>query len=551
MATIKKLNKNDYYNGNRLLKADGVDTEYNIDQIEEYKKCSKDPIYFIRKYVKIVHVDKGIVLFNLYGYQERIIKAYHENRKVIVKSCRQSGKTQTTAAYFLWLIIFHSETVIAIMANKAALAREILSRIQFSYENLPFWLQPGVKEWNKGSITLSNNSKILTSATSPNAARGNSAKILYIDELGFIPSGIAEEFLASVFPIISSGTETKIFLSSTPKGMNTFYKMWSEAEKGINGFVPVEAHWYENPNRDEVWLEDQRKTLGEVKFNQEILTQFLGSSKTLLSGVCLSRLVYENPIFEKDSLAIFEDPIKDHSYVCSVDTSRGQHLDYSAFIIVDITQLPYRIVSTYKNNQISPMSYPFLISQVAKKYNDAHILVEVNDIGGQVSDTLFYEFEYENMYFTYKDEISEGANQGYPGIRTTKKVKSVGCSNLKDLIEGDQLIINSVDILSELSVFVQKGASYAAEDTEINDDLTACCFLFAYLTKQPIFSDLTNTNIRSILAAKTEAHITENMIPFGHINTGNDAEEVELFDIPKDHPDAWIFANYLDEELTD
>jgi hypothetical protein len=526
------------YLNNPNLKTVGIELEYTPEQINEYVKCSTDPIYFIKKYVKVVHVDHGTVPFNLYGYQERIIDAYHNNRKVVVLAPRQMGKTVCTAAYFLWVVLFNADKKVAILANKAAIAREILAKIQYAYENLPMWLQQGVTTWNKGSISLENNSGIIASATSPNAIRGMSCSHIYCDEIAFVPKNIAEEFMTSVFPVISSGKTTKIFISSTPRGMNIFNKMWQEAKQGISGFVPIEVTWNENPTRDQDWLIDQRKNLGEVKFNQEVMCAFQGSSNTLLTGVALSNITTIDPVFQKDNLKVFFEPIKDHAYVCTVDTSRGQHLDFSAFVVFDITHLPYKVVATFKDNTISPMAYPFLILQVCQKYNNAHILVESNDIGEMVSSTLFYEYEYENMYFTYKDELSEG--RGYPGIRTTKKVKSVGCSTLKDLIEGDQLIINSDDIHQELSVFIQKGTSYAADSGE-HDDLVMCCVLFSYLTKQSLFLDLTNTNIRAIISKKTEQYISDNMIPFGIIDDGSEIMSPQ-FDVPIDSVDNWMFA---------
>lgn len=548
MATKKKESLQTYL-GNRNLKAAGVKIEFTKEQLDEYIKCSNDPIYFIKKYVKVVHVDRGTVPFALYDYQERIINAYHNNRKVVVLAPRQMGKTVSTAAYFLWVVLFNSDKNVAILANKAVVAREILSKIQYAYECLPKWLQQGVLEWNKGSIELENRSSIITAATSPNAIRGFACSHIYVDELAFVPPNIAEEFMTSVFPVISSGKETKIFLSSTPKGMNIFHKQWIEAKQGVSGFVPVEVTWDENPTRDNAWLADQLKNLGELKFNQEVLCAFNGSSKSLISGSKLGSIATISPIHSKDHLDTFKEPIKGHSYVCVVDTSRGQHLDYSAFVVFDITELPYTVVATYKHNQISPMAYPYLIRQVCTKYNDAHTLVEINDIGGQVADTLFYEYEYENMYFTYKDELNEG--KGFPGVRTTKKLKAIGCSNLKDLIENDQLLIMSHSILEELSVFVQKGASFAAENESINDDLTACCFLFAWLTKQPLFAELTDTNIRAIISKKTDEYIAENMVPLGYLVTAKEPQSIfsnELDTIKFPTLEEWVFSDLADPD---
>ena len=460
------------YNGQQNLKASGVQISFTAEQVDEWIKCSQDPIYFIKKYVKVIHVDRGTVPFALYDFQEDIIRTYHENRKAVILTARQMGKTITTAAYFLWVILFNSDKNIAILANKAAMAREILSRIQFSYENLPFWIQQGVVEWNKGSIKLDNSSKIFTAATSPNAIRGQACTHVYVDEIAFIPNNIAEEFMTSVFPVLSSGTTTKIFISSTPKGMNMFYKIWVDANAGRNGFVPVNIPWSAHPARDQAWYDEQVKNLGPVKTAQEIDCAFHGSSKTLISGEKLATIPFFDPKFISGSLKMYEPPIKGHAYACTVDTSRGQQLDFSAFVIFDITTTPYRVVATYKDNTIGLTTYPFMIMNTVKQYNDAYCLIEINDAGQEIANTMFYEFEYPNVYFTVKENVTEG--NGYPGVRTTKRVKSVGCAVLKELVEGEQLILNSFDIIQEFNVFEQKGASYQASDTNINDDLTTC-----------------------------------------------------------------------------
>lgn len=510
--------KNTTYLNNPSLKAVGVQVEYTDFQLKEYVKCSTDPIYFIENYIKVVSLDHGAVLCKLYPYQKRTILAIHNNRMILAKLFRQAGKSTVCAAYIAWYILFNEFKTAAILANKASIAKEIFSRIQFMLECLPKWLSQGVVEWNKTSLELENGSKCFCAASSPSSIRGKSINLLLCDEFAHLSNNLSEEFISSVFPTISASQESKLIIVSTPKGLNAFRKLWVDAENGLNGFVTCDGHWTEHPDRTQKWADDQRAILGELKYNQEVLTQFLGSSKSLISGSKLGVIDTHPPLSSKDSLSIFKEPVDGHSYVCVVDTSRGQHLDYSAFVVFDITELPYTVAVTYKNNQISPMTYPYLIRQVCTKYNDAHTLVEINDIGGQVADTLFYEYEYENMYFTFKDELNEG--KGFPGIRTTKKVKSIGCSNLKDLIESDQLLIMSHDILAELSVFVQKGVSYAAEDETINDDLTACCFLFAWLTKQPLFAELTDTNIRAIIAKKNEEYIAENMVPLGYIIDG-------------------------------
>lgn len=539
--------KNTTYLNNPSLKAVGVTVEYTEFQFKEYARCAADPIYFIENYIKVVSLDHGAVLCKLYPYQKRTILAIHNNRMILAKLFRQAGKSTVCAAYIAWYILFNEFKTAAILANKASIAKEIFSRIQFMLECLPKWLSQGVVEWNKTSLELENGSKCFCAASSPSSIRGKSINLLLCDEFAHLSNNLSEEFISSVFPTISASQESKLIIVSTPKGLNAFHKLWVDAENGLNGFVTCDGHWTEHPDRNQKWADDQRAILGELKYNQEVLTKFLGSSKSLISGAKLGSIATVPPIYEKDSLSVYTEPVNGHSYVCVVDTSRGQHLDYSAFVIFDITELPYNVVVTYKNNEISSMSYPFLIRRLCERYFDAHMLIEINDIGGQVADTLFYEYEYENMYFTYKDELNEG--KGFPGVRTTKKVKSIGCSNLKDLIESDQLLIHSHAILEELSVFVQKGTSYAAENESINDDLTACCFLFAWLTKQPLFSELTDTNIRAIISRKTEEYILENMVPIGWLIDGR--EEISDFsnelDVRKyDTIDKWVFSDLPD-----
>lgn len=532
--------KPQFYNNNPNLKAEGVVTEFTKHQIDEYIKCSKDPIYFLETYAKIVSLDDGIVPFVPFEYQKRFITAIHENRLVCARMARQLGKSTICAGYIAWFILFNDNQKAAILANKQSIAQEIFSRVKFIIENLPLWLQKGIKKWAETRIKFDNGSSCFCAATSPSAVRGDSISLILLDEFAFLNPKLADTFIASVFPTISSSKKAKMMIVSTPNGLNHYYKIWKDASEGKNNFVTVDAKWYENPNRDEEWAKRELIALGPVRYAQEVDCNFASSSYTLISGAKLTTLTTRDPIFEKDNLKIYINPEENRSYACTVDTSEGIHQDYSAFVVFDITQLPYKVVATYKDNTISSLVYPELIVKVCQKYNNAYVLIETNSVGITVANCIFYEKEYEYVYFTLKEDINEG--QGFPGIRTTKKVKAIGTACLRDLIEQDQLEINSQDIIQELSVFVQKGTSYASsEPNGVNDDLTSCLWLFAYLTKQPIFSDLTNTNIRAILAQKTENYILENMIPFGHIDIGQEESQIQ-FDMPKDHPDSWIFA---------
>lgn len=509
------------YRSNPNLRPAGTVIQYEEEQIAEYVKCKFDPIYFIKTYVKIVHVDRGLISFELYPFQERLIRTFHENRLIISMQPRQYGKTQTTAAFLLHHIIFNDNKLVAILANKALIAREILARVQLAYENLPKWLQQGILTWNKGSIELENGSKIIAASTSATAIRGLSVSLLYLDEFAFVENNSAEEFFTSVYPTISSGKKTKIIMSSTPNGFNHFYKFWNEAEEGINGFRPFRVHWHEHPERDEEWFKMQKAVLGEMKFSQEVLCEFLGSSMTLLSGSTLARLTYKQPIHifkDVPGLRIYEDPKPNRSYVMTVDVSRGRHLDYSAFVVWDISTQPYTQAATYYNSEIPPMLYPSIIFNVGRKYNDAFILVEINDIGEQVANILYYELEYENMFWTKSEILGKiGSNNPYPGIRTTKKTKRIGCANLKDMIDNNQMIISDFTFIQELATFVQsKTGSYEA-DEGFHDDLVACGWLFAWMTVQTFFKDLTDSDIRLKMHEKNIQQLEEELTPFGFI----------------------------------
>jgi len=528
------------FRGNQNLKQIGEKLYFTEHQVQEYAKCSQDPIYFLENYGKIVAVGKGVVPFKLFVYQKRMIHAILNNRKIIGKIGRQMGKSQIVAGYFAWFVLFGGKnTHSAILANKMAVAKEIFSRVQFIIENCPKWLQQGVAEWNKTSLTLENGSTVFCSATSPSAIRGFSLDAIFCDEFAHLSSNLADEFIASVFPTISSSDTAKLIIVSTPKGLNHFAKIYIDAESGKNGFAKVNAEWYENPGRDQAWLDNQRAELGELKFQQEVMTNFNSSSNTLVQGSKIASLVSINPIRTLPNLKEYFNPIPDHQYVMTVDVSRGANLDYSTFTIFDISTMPYEVVSTFRDNTISTLVFPEIIFKSATKYNAAFVLIETNDLGQQVADTLFYDLEYENVYMTVKEEIKEGGGKNSaPGCRTTTRTKAVGCDILKGLIENDSLMVNDAETITEFSTFIRKGKSYCADDQK-HDDMVMTHVMFAYLTTQPVFKDLFDYSLREQLYKRQLQDIDEQMLPLGYVNRGDSSKELETMVIGNDVWQEW------------
>lgn len=513
------------YLGNPLLKKARKQIAWTNEMLQEYLRCAQDPIYFAEKYIQIVHVDRGLIPIELYDYQKEIITKVTNNRRVTVCTSRQAGKTTTAAAIILHYILFNDHKTVALLANKGDAAREILDRVKLSYESLPDWLQQGVVEWNKGSIELENGCKVLAAATSSSAIRGKSISLLYIDEAAFVENW--DEFFASVFPTISSGDTTKILFTSTPNGLNHFYKTCMGALEGSNGYQYIEVPWQMVPGRGEEW---RQETLAAMdfdleKFAQEFECAWQGSSGTLISGACLKTLVPLNTIAEHQGLKQYFKAEPSNKYVIIADVSRGRGLDYSAFSIIDITQMPYQQVCTYRDNMVTPLDYAGVLHRMSKMYNNAVILVETNDIGGQVVDSLHYDYDCENIVYTENagargKRISSGFGNAERGVRTTVTVKAVGCSMLKLLIEQRQLIVNDHDTIYELSRFSRRGKSYEAEKGH-HDDLVMGLVLFAWMTDQQYFKDLTDINTLLKLRERTEEQMENDLVPFGAIDTGH------------------------------
>ena len=518
------------YLGNPNLKRANTQIQFTEEQVVEFLKCKDDPVYFALNYIKIVSLDEGEVPFKLYPFQEKLVRRFHENRFNICKMPRQTGKSTTCVSYLLHYALFNANVNIAILANKASTARDLLNRLQFAYEKLPKWMQQGILVYNKGSMELENGSKIIAASTSASAVRGGSYNIIFLDEFAFIPNHIAEQFFASVYPTISSGKNTKVIMVSTPHGMNHFYRYWHDAERGENEYVPTEVHWSEVPGRDAVWKEQTIKNTSESQFRVEFECEFLGSVDTLIAPSKLKAMVYENPSTQNAGLDVYEQPKDNHDYLITVDVARGVGFDYSAFVVVDITEFPHRLVAKYRNNEIKPMLFPNIIWQVGKNYNNAYILCEVNDIGDQVASIIQYDLEYQNLLMcSMRGRAGQVVGQGFSGKKTqlgvkmSKTVKKVGSLNLKTMIEGDKVLINDYDIISELTTFISKSNSFEAEEG-CNDDLAMCLVIYAWLVAQDYFKELTDQDVRKRLYEEQKNQIEQDMAPFGFIDDGLDSD---------------------------
>ena len=557
------MNNNNGYNGNSSLKRIGIDFSYTEEQVLEIAKCVKDPIYFIDNYCYIVTLDHGIQPFKLYDCQKTKIKLIHDNRKVILMEGRQQGKTTSAAAYILWYTLFQDNKSVAVLANKSATAREIMSRYQLMFEYLPPWMQQGIRTWNKGDIELENGSIVFTSATTAAGIRGKSVNLLYIDEAAIIPNTVADAFFTAVYPVISAGQTTKILITSTPLGYNHFWKFWNDAINKNNDFVPMYIPYWEIPGRDEKWALEQKRQLGDLKYNQEVLCKFLGSSLTLINSDTIEYMTTCPTVYSKDGLDLYEYPIngqrdedeklvtKPHTYVIVADTAKGVGGDYSAFVIVDITEVPYKLVGKFRDNKIAPMLYPTVIHKIAKDYNNAYVMIEVNS-SEQVAHIMHNELEYDNIIFVNRDTkkgqvVSGGFGGGKTqlGVQTDKRVKRIGCFTFKALVEEKKLLIMDADTISEISTFIQVRDSYAADDG-YHDDLVMPLVLFSWLTTNSYFKELNNVNIREAMYQERIKQIEEDVIPFGFIQNGLEEEFVV------DSGDVWkpeIPAGYLSSNL--
>lgn len=521
------LNQNDAYLGNPNVKRDGINQEWTPDLVREYAKCMKDPVYFAEKYIKVISLDRGLVPFELYPYQKNMFGHFNENRFNIVLACRQSGKSISACAYLIWFALFHSEKTIAILANKGATAREMLSRITLMLENIPFFLQPGCKALNKGSIEFSNNSRIIAAATSGSSIRGMSVNLLYLDEFAFVER--ATEFYTSTYPVVSAGKDTKVIITSTANGIgNMFHKIWEGAVQGVNEFKSFRVDWWDVPGRDDTWKEETIRNTSQLQFDQEFGNTFFGTGDTLINAETLMGLRAARPkrVLENGNLLVYKETEKNHQYIMTVDVSKGRGQDYSTFTLIDVSVRPFEQVAVYRNNTISPILYPNIIYKYATVYNDAYVVIESNDQGSVVCNGLYHDLEYENVH------VESAVKANAIGIEITRRTKRLGCSAFKDLLETGKLKVVDENTILEISTFEAKGQSYEASDGN-HDDIVMNLVMFGYFVSTQFFADMTNIDLKQMLFDQKMQEIEDDVVPFGFIDDGSaHIQQVEQTDHP-------------------
>ena len=523
----------DTYLGNPNVKRDGVSEQWTAESITEYKKCMDNPIYFAETHLKVINLDEGLVPFKLYPYQEEMFGRFNEHRFNIILACRQSGKSISVCAYLLWYALFHPEKTVAILANKASTAREMLSRITLMLENLPFFLQPGTKALNKGSLEFGNNSRIITAATTGSSIRGLSINLLYLDEFAFVEK--ASEFYTSTYPVVSAGKDTKVIITSTANGIgNMFYKIWEGAVQEVNEFNHFRVDWYDVPGRDEIWKQQTINNTSKLQFDQEFGNTFFGTGDTLIGAEALMELRAEQSerYIEQGDGLIYQEPIKDHEYIMCVDVGKGRGQDYSTFTLIDISVKPFQQVAVYRNNAISPLLFPSIIYKYAVSYNKAYVVIESNDQGSMVANGLYHELEYDNVH------VESAVKANAIGQAMTRRVKRLGCSGLKDLLETNKLKIVDEQTILEISTFVGRGNSYEASEGN-HDDLVMNLVMFGYFAQTQFFNDMTDINLKEMMFKQRMDEIEADIVPFGWVDDGSEYSK-HLEDAENTKPDWYV-----------
>lgn len=519
--TVDAEGKKLHYRNDPQLRRENVKLSLTQDHVNEFVKCSNDPIYFIENYCHVNDPNFGLKIITLRDYQKRLIQSVHDSKYNILNLPRQSGKSTTLSLYLVWQICFKNDTVSAILANKEKTAREIFGKVLDCFRLVPQFLKPGVKEYNKSSIQLDTGSKIIIAATSESGIRGYTINgTLLLDECAHLATPMFNHFYESVYPTISTAKDSKIVLVSTPNGLNHFYKIWQDAVNKKSGYIPFTINWNEVPGRDDAWRKKEISNIGEENFKQEYECSFVGGHKCLFNQTTLEKITYKLPIMKlyDGDLLVYQNPIKDRKYLLVCDISEGLGKDYHTMNIIDVTSFPFEQVAVYTNNTADLPVIPYIIEKIAKQFNDAMVLVENNGANKVVTNILFSTIEYENTYADDK-EI---------GIRMTKTTKKAGIAKLKELIENQGIIINDFNTLKEMSNFIKKGESYKASAGN-TDDIVMGLVLFSYFTNLEFFAEWSgntgkNDKLKEMYDKKLQQMMEDTILPV-IIETDNDLKD--------------------------
>lgn len=486
------------FNRDPKLRHEGQEIFMDDKLMLEWHRCRKDIIYFAEKYFHIVDPDKGRVKIQLYEYQKRMLKAFvgddeEKKRHSVCLSSRQIGKTTISTIYMVWYAIFSEDKTVAVLANKEKTAIEIVRRIQLAYGELPLWLQQGIKEKNKGSMTLENGTRIISGSTASSGIRGETINLLFLDEFAFVPSNVADDFMTSVYPTISKSEKSKIIIVSTPNGLNHFYHIYKDAVNGKNNFKPIKVNWDEVPGRDEEWKEEVIRDIGMIKWNQEFAARFIGSSTTLIDSALLERL--GNKACEPESLSmgdylhIFERPQADAFYILGVDTSKGIGSDYSVVQVLKINdEHDIEHVAKYRNNMVNPYDFAQVVISISDYYNKAYIMAENNDVGAQLCDYIWWDYENEQLLNCQKDGL---------GVHSNKKTKLAAHMLMKRYFENGWLTTKDVRTIFELSVYEEVRPDIFKASGNDHDDCVTSLFWALYFITTTFF-DGKKLNVKNI-----------------------------------------------------
>ena len=471
---------------NDMIKKPNLSQEYTTEQVMELKRCADDPVYFMRTYMKVMHPTRGAIPFDLYPYQERAVKSFRENKDTIVMMGRQQGKTTVIAAYLLWFACFHFEKYILVASKDNDAALDVMGRIRFGYEELPFWLKPGCLYFNRHEISFDNNSTIKSSATTENTGRGRSVSLLMLDELAFVKREIQMAMWASLAPTLSTGGSC--IISSTPNGdQDLFATLWREAESLLNGFKTVFAPWSEHPERDEAYKIEMTAKVGELMFRQEYNCEFISSDPLLINTLKLNTMKGVPPLFEDEGIKYWDTIDARKSYLIGVDVSEGLGKDFGTIQLFDDR---LKQVAEFRNNKLSEAKLydklKVLIKYVLKhKFNGKPPTLMwsfENNACGKVISTLYYN---DAKFPEEAELISVGEKLG---MNTNMSSKAEACKDLKRLIEqANGMTIRSAEMISELKNYAQKGrgGTYEAKPGATDDLISGTLIvtrLFKYIT---------------------------------------------------------------------